>query len=140
QFSNTLRGVPSASQLLQYNEGIKPSVFRTLNALLQSSGAVCGCTQKGHAYHQSHMKNRLRNILRMLAVTVALAVVDRAAAGEPTAYELAKEGNKHVGEAARDRIVQTRSEKSVGTMTPNIWHIVFYDPYASLKATAVTFG
>lgn len=86
------------------------------------------------------MKNTLRNILRMLAITVALAVVDRAAAGEPTAYDLVKEGNKHVGEDARDRIVQIRSEKSVGTMTPNIWHIVFYDPDASLKATEVTFA
>src|SRR6266850_4448857 len=61
-------------------------------------------------------------------------------ASEPTAFELIKEGNRHVGEDAKDRIVQIWSDKSVGSLTPNIWHIVFYDPDASLKATEVTFA
>jgi len=64
----------------------------------------------------------------------------RSLAAEPTALSLVKEGNKHVGEDAKDRIVQIWSEKSVGTMTPNIWHIVYYDPDASLKATEVVFA
>jgi len=85
------------------------------------------------------MENNLRNILTTLAITV-LALATSATAAEPTAFALIKEGNKHVGEDAKDRIVQMRSEKSVGTMTPNIWHIVFYDPDASLKATEVTFS
>jgi len=64
----------------------------------------------------------------------------RLSASEPTAFELIKEGNKHVGEDAKDKIVQIWSDRSVGTLTPNIWHIVFYDPDASLKATEVTFA
>jgi hypothetical protein len=36
--------------------------------------------------------------------------------------------------------VQIRSEKSVGSLTPNIWYIVYYDPDASAKATEVKFA
>ena len=61
-------------------------------------------------------------------------------APEPTAFQLIKEGNKHVGEDAKDRVVQIRSEKSVGSMTPSIWYIVYYDPDATAKATEVKFG
>jgi hypothetical protein len=75
-------------------------------------------------------------------VTVLLLGISAvlASAKEPTAFELIKEGNKHVGEDARDRIVQIRSEKSVGTLEPNVWYVVFYDPDASAKATEVKFG
>ena len=61
-------------------------------------------------------------------------------AAEPTAFELVKEGNRHVGEEAKDRVVQIRSEKSVGTLTPNIWYVVYFDPDATAKATEVKFG
>ena len=75
---------------------------------------------------------------RLLVVsTVMLAVPLRA--GEPTAFELVKEGNRHVGEEAKDRIVQIRSEKSINTLVPNIWYIVYYDPDATAKATEVKF-
>jgi len=63
-----------------------------------------------------------------------------AQAAEPTAFDLIKEGNRYVGEQSKDKIVQIRSEKSVGTLAPNIWFVVFYDPTASLKATEVKFG
>ena len=63
-----------------------------------------------------------------------------ARAGEATAFELIKEGNRYVGEQCKDKIVQIRSEKSVGTLEPNIWYIVYYDPDATLKATEVKFG
>jgi hypothetical protein len=59
---------------------------------------------------------------------------------EPNAFDLIKEGNRYVGEQAHDKVVQIRSEKSVGTLTPNIWYIVYYDPTASLKAVEVKFG
>jgi len=72
--------------------------------------------------------------LAVLAFNVALG------AAEPTAFDLIKEGNRYVGEQSKDRVVQIRSEKSVGSLTPNIWFIVFYDPTASLKATEVKFG
>jgi len=61
-------------------------------------------------------------------------------AGEMTAFQLAKEGNRYVGEDAKDRVSQIRSEKSVGTLTPNIWFIVYYDPDATAKAVEVKFA
>ena len=64
----------------------------------------------------------------------------RAHAGEPTALDLIKEGNRYVGEQSKDKVVQIRSEKSVGTLTPNIWFVVYYDPDATFKATEVKFG
>jgi hypothetical protein len=56
-------------------------------------------------------------------------------AASSTAFDLIKEGNRYVGEPAKDKIVQIRSEKSIGSITPNIWYVVFYDPTATLKAT-----
>jgi hypothetical protein len=67
-------------------------------------------------------------------------LVPRVSAGELTAFELVKEGNKYVGEQAKDRVVQIRSEKSIGTLNPTIWYIVYYDPTATLKAVEVKFG
>ena len=69
-----------------------------------------------------------------------MAGAGRIKAEEATAFELIKEGNKHVGEDAKDRVVQIRSEKSIGSLVPNIWYVVYYDPDASLKATEVKFG
>src|SRR5205807_4621945 len=63
-----------------------------------------------------------------------------ALARDPTAFDLIKEGNRYVGEQSKDKIVQIRSEKSVGSLTPNIWYVVFYDPTATLKAVEVKFG
>jgi len=57
-----------------------------------------------------------------------------------TAFQLVKEGNRHVGEDAKDKVVQIRSEKSLGTLTPNIWYVVYYDLDATAKATQVKFG
>jgi hypothetical protein len=62
------------------------------------------------------------------------------AAEEKTAFELIKEGNRHVGEDAKDKVVQIRSEKSLGTLTPTIWYVVYYDVDATTKATQVKFG
>ena len=61
-------------------------------------------------------------------------------AAEPTAFELIKEGNRHVGEEAKGRVVQIRSEKSIGSLMPNIWYVVYYDPDATAKATEVKFA
>ena len=61
-------------------------------------------------------------------------------AGEPTAFDLVKEGNRHLGEEAKGRVVQIRSEKSVGGLTPNIWFVVYYDPDATAKATEIKFA
>jgi len=60
-------------------------------------------------------------------------------ADEPTAFALVKEGNRHLGEEAKDRIVQIRSEKSIATLTPNVWFVVYYDPDATARATEIKF-
>lgn len=62
------------------------------------------------------------------------------AAQEPTALELIKLGNDYVGKDARDKVVQIRSEKSVGSLTPAVWYVVYYDEDATFKATEVKFG
>jgi hypothetical protein len=85
------------------------------------------------------MRNSLnRNLLGAAVITLGLTQTLRAA--EATAFELIKEGNRHIGELAKDKVVQIRSEKSIGSVTPNIWWIVYYDPTAKLKATEVKFG
>jgi hypothetical protein len=79
--------------------------------------------------------------LRTSVVLGALAcgLASRAFAADPTAFALVKEGNRHVGEETKDRVVQIRSEKSTGTLVPNIWFIVYYDPDATAKAIEVKF-
>lgn len=79
-------------------------------------------------------------IVRSLGAGLFLALtVVAARAAEPTAFQLVKEGNRHVGEEAKDRVVQIRSEKSIGSLTPSIWYVVFYDPDATAKAAEVKF-
>jgi hypothetical protein len=74
----------------------------------------------------------------VLVGTLALGM--GAKAGEPTAFDLAKEGNRYVGEQCKDKIVQIRSDKSVGSLAPTYWYIVYYDPTATFKASEVKFG
>ena len=84
-----------------------------------------------------------RNLIGwMVATALVVPVVSQSRADEkdPTAFELIKEGNRHVGEDAKDKIVQIRSEKSLGSMTPTIWYLVYYDLDATAKATEVKFG
>src|SRR5262245_53132723 len=83
------------------------------------------------------IQNRLGRVAGILALT-GLGMA--ASAGEMTAFQLAKEGNRYVGEDAKDKVSQIRSEKSVGTLTPNIWYIVYYDPDATAKAAEVKFA
>jgi hypothetical protein len=71
--------------------------------------------------------------LMISATRVALAT-------DPTAFELVKSGDQYVGVQSKDKIVQIRSEKSVASLTPNIWYVVYYDPDATFKATEVKFG
>jgi len=62
------------------------------------------------------------------------------ATNSPTAFTLAKEGNRYIGEQAKDKIVQIRSERSSGALTPGVWYVVYYDSTAALKATEVKFS
>ena len=86
--------------------------------------------------------NAIPNRGSLLAIA-ALALglfAGRAAAEDVTALNLIKEGNRYVGEQAKDKLVQIRSEKSIAGLHPNIWWVVYYDPTASLKAVEVKFG
>jgi hypothetical protein len=74
------------------------------------------------------------------AIAGLLVLCSASFAGEKTAFDLAKEADKHVGEDAKGKVVQIRSEKSIGTLTPNIWYVVMYDPDATAKATEIKFG
>lgn len=72
-----------------------------------------------------------------LAGLVAQAAVQ---AAEPTAFELAKDGNRYVGEQAKDKVLEIRSEKSVASIVPTVWEVTYYDPTATFKAVEVKFG
>jgi hypothetical protein len=69
-----------------------------------------------------------------------LLSVGMARAAEPTAFELIKEGNRYLGEQSKDKVMQIRSEKSVGGLVPSVWHIVYFDPDAKSKRVEVKFG
>lgn len=75
------------------------------------------------------------------AVLLSLAgFTSVAQGGSLTAFQLVKEGNRYIGEQAKDKVVQIRSEKSIASLTPNIWYIVYYDSTAKFRATEVKFG
>lgn len=82
--------------------------------------------------------NRKWIVFSNVLLVCTLATVVRAA--EPTAFELIKEANRYVGEQSKDKLVQLRSEKSVGKLEPTIWYVVLYDSTATLKAVEVKFG
>lgn len=71
---------------------------------------------------------------------MTFAVAHAALAADPTAFELIKSGDQFVGVQSKDQVVEIRSEKSTGTLTPEIWYVVYYDPDATLKAVEVKFG
>jgi hypothetical protein len=75
-----------------------------------------------------------------LAAAIAMALAPLARAGDVTAFQLIKEGNHYVGDQSKDRVVNIHSEKSVASLTPDIWYVVYYDPDATLKAVEVKFG
>jgi hypothetical protein len=84
--------------------------------------------------------NWLKVSQRILAAVLFAGLSLSARGAEPTALALIKEGNRYVGEESKDKVTQIRSEKSVGSLTPNVWYVVFYDPDARMKATEVKFG
>lgn len=79
--------------------------------------------------------------LKTFAITILISAIATAAfAAEPTAFDLVKLGNQYVGVQSKDKVVQIHSEKSVASLKPNIWYVVYYDPDATFKATEVKFG
>ncbi len=76
-----------------------------------------------------------------LFLTGALGVAfARAALADPTAFELVKKGDDYVGVQSKDKIVEIASDKSVAGLTPNVWHVVYYDPDTPFKSVEVKFG
>jgi hypothetical protein len=78
--------------------------------------------------------------IKILIIVVLAATVRLASAADFTAYQLAKLGDQYVGIQSKDKIVQIRSEKSIASLTPDIWHVVYYDPDAFFRAVEVKFG
>lgn len=76
----------------------------------------------------------------VLAALAFCGLCQAVSAGEPTALQLIKDANEYVGKDVKDKVVQIRSEKSIGSLVPNIWYVVFYDHDATFKTTEVKFG
>lgn len=74
------------------------------------------------------------------ALVLAGALTQATKAADATAFQLAKEGNHYVSDEAKDKIVQIRSDKSVNSMVPIIWYVVYFDQDAKFRATEVKFG
>jgi hypothetical protein len=77
---------------------------------------------------------------KLLFVAALGLATAQAALAEPTAFELVKKGNQYIGEPSRDKVVQIRSDKSVASVTPNIWYVTYYDPETQFKLVEVKFG
>jgi hypothetical protein len=66
--------------------------------------------------------------------------VTRAALADPTAFDLVKKGDDFIGVQSKDKVLQIHSDKSVASVTPNIWYVAYYDPDATFKTVEVKFG
>jgi len=87
----------------------------------------------------------MKNVLNAAASRMALAAFSLGLAANLngaglTAFELIKEGNEYVSKDAQNKVIQIRSERSVGGVTPAEWYVIYYDPDATFKATEVKFG
>jgi hypothetical protein len=79
--------------------------------------------------------------IRPFLITVlGLAMASHAMARDLTAFELVKAGDPYVGVQSKDKVLQIRSEKSIASLTPDMWHVVYYDPTIGMKSMEVTFG
>jgi len=77
---------------------------------------------------------------RMPLAAFALGLAVSLNGADLTAFGLIKEGNEYVSKEAQNKVIQIRSERSVGGLTPAVWYVTYYDPDATFKATEVKFG
>ena len=75
----------------------------------------------------------------MLGAVMALATAQLALA-DTTALDLIKKGNDYVGMPSRNKVLKIYSDKSVTSLEPNIWHVIYYDPTVISKTIEVKFG
>jgi uncharacterized membrane protein YkoI len=74
------------------------------------------------------------------AVLTLGALTTSVSAADMTAFELAKEGDRYLGEQSKGKVVQIHSEKSVAGLVPTVWYITYYDPDTTFKSTEIKFG
>jgi hypothetical protein len=77
----------------------------------------------------------------VLGAIMGLATTHIALA-DPTALNLIKEGDNYVGIQSKDKILEIYSDRSVASLQPNVWHVVYYDPDGNVmfKSVEVKFG
>lgn len=87
------------------------------------------------------MLKRLKKILVVMLLAAGGEAVQ--AAEQPnqpaTAFELMERGDQYLQPHARGKVVLARSEKSEGGLVPNVWHILYYDATARMKAVELKF-
>ncbi|MEI8291574.1 MAG: hypothetical protein WCH99_19065 [Verrucomicrobiota bacterium] len=77
--------------------------------------------------------------LNVFFLTLALAA-PAFAGSEPTAFQLAREGNRFVGEPSKGKVLEISSDKSIAGITPSIWRVAYFDPDARSRVVEVKFG
>jgi Peptidase propeptide and YPEB domain len=75
-----------------------------------------------------------------IALLLVAAFTLKAVADPVTAFDLIKEGDKFVGDPAKDKVIVIHSDKSIGELTPKVWNVIYFDPTATFKATRVKFA
>jgi hypothetical protein len=75
----------------------------------------------------------------VLGAVLGLATTSIALA-DPTALNLVSKANDYVGVQSKDKILDIDSEKSVSSLQPNIWHVIYYDDTVVSKTVDVKFG
>lgn len=81
-------------------------------------------------------------MISLVALGLALA---RATPAQPpqsssTALRLALKGNEYLSIQSRDKIVRIISDRSVNGLTPEIWHVVYFDPDTPFRCIEVKFA
>ena len=79
-------------------------------------------------------------VSRMALAAFALGIAANLEGAELTAFELIRQGNEYVSKDAQNKVIQVRSERSVGGLTKAEWYVIYYDADATFKATEVKFG
>ncbi|HEX3624020.1 MAG TPA: hypothetical protein VH280_01195 [Verrucomicrobiae bacterium] len=74
----------------------------------------------------------------VLGAVLGLAT-SRLALADPTALDMIKKGDDYVGVQSKDKVIEINSDKSVTSLEPNIWHVVYYDPSVFAKTAEVRF-
>ena len=91
--------------------------------------------------HITSMKNYKLGKTYWFGGVLCLSLLGAWAAGgaEPTSFDLIKEGNRSLGEQSKDKVLGIHSDKSIASLMPSIWYVVYFDPDAAFKRAEVKF-